>query len=61
VDDLRLVSAAVGIAVARAPDFTLPTPDGDEVSLTSLRGGKVIRDPTKVLASIRERLLILPG
>jgi peroxiredoxin len=25
-----------------APDFTLPTPDGDEVSLESLRGGKVI-------------------
>ena len=25
-----------------APDFTLPTPDGDEVSLTSLRGGKAI-------------------
>ncbi len=25
-----------------APDFTLPTPDGEEVSLESLRGGKVI-------------------
>ena len=23
-----------------APDFTLPTPDGDEVSLESLRGGR---------------------
>jgi peroxiredoxin len=25
-----------------APEFSLPTPDGDEVSLQSLRGGKVI-------------------
>jgi peroxiredoxin len=25
-----------------APDFTLPTADGDQVSLTSLRGGKAV-------------------